>query len=334
MKISVMRAVSACLVSMVLFLSGCTTGDPDTQQAERSKDVQIVSTISVEKRRIAPMFSTKATVEQAKSFVLSTSQRGPYRSAVKVNDSVKAGQVLGWNNGVEIKSPVDAIVRRVGETSEHLPMYYPVFELEYQGFAFTVDAPTLLSVASIESLTGKFQIENGLGPTEIKAILASPGDQESLDKDLTATVSHNTEFQITNAEIATSFPKQENLAVFGENPSGQDPVFESGAEQGLRPRVASQSLVCLIDKNQPVHPGQAATVVLNGQTKADVLAIPVSAVAGRTGKGAVTLVKGENSSLVEVGLGVSDGAYIEITSGLSEGDVISTVAPNLDPRKK
>ena len=83
-----------------------------------------------------------------------------------------------------------------------------------------------------------------------------------------------------------------------------------------------------------MHPGQAATVVLNGQAKADVLAIPVSAVAGRTGKGAVTLVKGENSSLLEVGLGVSDGAYIEITSGLSEGDVISTVAPNLDPRKK
>lgn len=334
MKISVMRAVCACLVSMVLFLSGCTTGDPDTQQAERSKDVQIVSTISVEKRQIAPTFSTKVTVEQAKSFVLSTSQRGSYRSAVKVNDSVKAGQVLGWNNGVEIKSPVDAIVRRVGETSEHLPMYYPVFELEYQGFAFTVDAPTLLSVASIESLTGKFQIENGLGPTEIKAILASPGDQEPLDEDLTATVSRNTEFQITNAVIATSFPQQENLAVFGESPSGQDPVFESGAEQGLRPRVASQSLVCLIDKDQPVRPGQAATVVLNGQAKADVLAIPVSAVAGRTGKGAVTLVKGENSSLVEVGLGVTDGAYIEITSGLSEGDVISTVAPNLDPRKK
>lgn len=334
MKISVIRAVSACLVSMVLFLSGCTTGDPDMQQAERSKDVQIVSTISVEKRQIAPTFSAKATVEQAKSFVLSTSQRGSYRSAVKVNDSVKAGQVLGWNNGVEIKSPVDAIVRRVGETSEHLPMYYPVFELEYQGFAFTVDAPTLLSVASIESLTGKFQIENGLGPTEIKVILASPGDQESLDEDLTAVVSRNTEFQITNAVIATSFPKQENLGVFGENSSGQDPVFESGAEQGLRPRVASQSLVCLIDKDQPVRPGQAATVVLNGQAKADVLAVPVSAVAGRTGKGAVTLLKGENSSLVEVGLGVSDGAYIEITSGLSEGDVISTVAPNLDPRKK
>lgn len=334
MKISIMRAVSACLVSMVLFLSGCTTGDPDMQQAERSKDAQIVSTISVEKRQIAPTFSAKATVEQAKSFVLSTSQRGSYRSAVKVNDSVKAGQVLGWNNGVEIKSPVDAIVRRVGETSEHLPMYYPVFELEYQGFAFTVDAPTLLSVASIESLTGKFQIENGLGPTEIKVILASPGDQESLDEDLTAVVSRNTEFQITNAVIATSFPKQENLGVFGENSSGQDPVFESGAEQGLRPRVASQSLVCLIDKDQPVRPGQAATVVLNGQAKADVLAVPVSAVAGRTGKGAATLVKGENSSLVEVGLGVSDGAYIEITSGLSEGDVISTVAPNLDPRKK
>ncbi|MEW6977148.1 hypothetical protein [Trueperella pyogenes] len=45
-------------------------------------------------------------------------------------------------------------------------------------------------------------------------------------------------------------------------------------------------------------------------------------------------MKDGNSSVVEVSLGVSDGAYIEITSGLSEGDVISAVAPHLDPRKK
>lgn len=78
-----------------------------------------------------------------------------------------------------------------------------------------------------------------------------------------------------------------------------------------------------------------ATVVLTSVgVKADVLALPVSAVAGRMGKGAVTLMKDGNSSVVEVSLGVSDGAYIEITSGLSEGDVISAVAPHLDPRKK
>lgn len=75
-------------------------------------------------------------------------------------------------------------------------------------------------------------------------------------------------------------------------------------------------------------------MVLSGKAKTDVLAAPVNAVAGRVGKGSVTLFKDGAPSIIEVGLGISDGAYIEITSGLSEGDVISNAAPYLDPRKK
>ena len=331
MKNSVMRAAFVCLASIVLCLSGCAAGGTGTQKAEDTSDVQALSTVSVEKRQIVPTFSTKATVEQAKSFVLSVSSRGTYRSAVKVNDSVKAGQVLGWNNGAEIKSPVDAVVRRVGEASDDIPMYYPVFELEYQGFAFSVDASVLLSAASIDSLSGKFQIENWVGPTEIKAILASPGVQEPVNEEAGL---HNAGFHISNAAGITNAVAQDTSAASGRYSSEQDQPSETSSQQQLRPRVASQTLVCLIGKDQPVRPGQAATVVLAGQARTDVLALPVSAVAGRIGKGSVTLVKDGNTSLVEVGLGASDGAYIEITSGLSEGDVISAVAPNLDPRKK
>ncbi len=333
MKNSVMRAAFVCLASIVLCLSGCTAGGAGTQKAEDTSDVQASSTVSVEKRQIVPTFSTKVTVEQAKSFVLSVSSRGTYRSAVKVNDSVKAGQVLGWNNGAEIKSPVDAVVRRVGEASDDVPMYYPVFELEYQGFAFSVDASVLLSAASIDSLSGKFQIENGVGPTEIKAILASPGVQEPVNEDSSEAESHNAGFHVSNAAGITNAVVQDTSATSGRYSSEQDQPSENSSQQQLRPRVASQTLVCLIGKDQPVRPGQAATVVLAGRARTDVLALPVSAVAGRIGKGSVTLVKDGNTSLVEVGLGASDGAYIEIISGLSEGDVISAVAPNLDPRK-
>ena len=334
MKNSVMRAAFVCLASIVLCLSGCTADGTGTQKAGDTSDVQASSTVSVEKRQIVPTFSAKATVEQAKSFVLSVSSRGTYRSAVKVNDSVKAGQVLGWNNGAEIKSPVDAVVRRVGEASDDIPMYYPVFELEYQGFAFSVDASVLLSAASIDSLSGKFQIENWVGPTEIKAILASPGVQEPVNEDSSEAGSHNAGFHISNAAGITNAVAQDTSAASGRYSSEQDQPSETSSQQQLRPRVASQTLVCLIGKDQPVRPGQAATVVLAGQARTDVLALPVSAVAGRIGKGSVTLVKDGNTSLVEVGLGASDGAYIEITSGLSEGDVISAVAPNLHPRKK
>ncbi len=333
MHIPATRTVSVCLLSMVLLLSGCSTSGTDIQTAEHSSTVPVVSTVLAEKRQIVPTFSAKATVEQSRSFVLSTSQHGAFQPAVKVNDSVKANQVLGWSNGTEIKSPVDAVVRKAAEASADVPMYYPVFELEYQGFALAVDASLLLSVAPIDSLTGKFQIENGLGPTNIQAIVASPGDQALVDGESTAAT-QNTEFHISNAAIVTTVSSQNSSAALGGYSAAQMQLSKTGAEQQSRPRVASHTLLCLIGKDQPVRPGQVATVVLTGQAKADVLALPVSAVAGRMGKGAVTLMKDGNSSVVEVSLGVSDGAYIEITSGLSEGDVISAVAPHLDPRKK
>ncbi|WP_353066775.1 hypothetical protein [Arcanobacterium hippocoleae] len=301
-----------------------------------------MSTVSVEKRQVVPTLSAKATVEQAAPFVLTTSAQGAYRPTVKVNDVVQAGQVLGWNNGVAIKSPAAAVVRKMAEASENLPQYYPVFELEYQGFAVAIEAPALLAVAPIESLAGKFQIQGGLGPTEIMAIVAAPRNQGAEGEDTAAggaryskeSGMQNAGFSSAGAVLSTNAANLNNAAQAEQDGAVQGQPFEAGPELESRPRVASQTLLCLIDKAEPVRPGQVATVVLTGQAKAGVVAAPVSAVAGRAGKGTVTLVQGERTSLAEVGLGVSDGAYIEITSGLSEGDVISAVAPYLDPRKE
>lgn len=321
MKVPIKLKVSACLVPLVLLLSGCSASGTGARNAASSNPAQSASTVSIERRQIVPTFSTKATVEQATTFTISTSQRGAFKPVVKVNDSVKAGQVLAWNNGKEIKAPVDVIVRRVAEASVDFPAHYPVFELEYQGFAVAVEASNLLSVAPLESLTGKFQIQGGLGPTQIAAVVAAPGTHETAGGELNAVSPDSINSQ-------GSQDLSDNMATPGALSSPENLRPES------TPRVSSQNLLCLIGKDQPVRPGQVATVVLTGKAKTAVLAAPVNAVAGRISKGSVTLVKDGRSFPTEVGLGVSDGAYIEITSGLNEGDVIRAVAPYLDPRKK
>lgn len=200
--------------------------------------------------------------------------------------------------------------------------------MEYKGFALELEAPSLLSVAPIESLTGKFQISGGLGPADVLAIVSAPSIQEP----------ENGNLESDSADSHSSVdgePMGANLVKNGEESLLKDPVaVENNVAQIPRPRISSQKLLCLIGKDQPVRPGQTATVVLSGKAKTDVLAAPVNAVAGRVGKGSVTLFKDGAPSIIEVGLGISDGAYIEITSGLSEGDVISNAAPYLDPRKK
>lgn len=81
-----------------------------------------------------------------------------------------------------------------------------------------------------------------------------------------------------------------------------------------------------------VKPGQGATVVLTAETEKDVLLLPLSVIAGRQGKGSVTVIKNGERVQTDVMLGATDGAYIEILSGVEEGDVVSSIPPNLDPR--
>ena len=91
-------------------------------------------------------------------------------------------------------------------------------------------------------------------------------------------------------------------------------------------------LQCLISHEVEVKGGQNVTVVVTAESKENVLLLPVSAVAGRVKQGNVTIISDGEQKEVQVELGVSDGAYIEIISGLSEGDEVSAIPPNLDPR--
>ena len=92
-------------------------------------------------------------------------------------------------------------------------------------------------------------------------------------------------------------------------------------------------LQCLIRQEDEVLAGQSAAVVVRSETRKDVLTLPLSVVAGRQKVGAVSLL--QDGELIEttVQLGASDGAYIEILAGVNEGDQVSEIPPNLDPRR-
>lgn len=57
---------------------------------------------------------------------------------------------------------------------------------------------------------------------------------------------------------------------------------------------AESTLQCLIGKDIDVKPGQSATVVITAETRKDVLLLPLSVIAGRQGKGMVTVIMTEN----------------------------------------
>lgn len=95
---------------------------------------------------------------------------------------------------------------------------------------------------------------------------------------------------------------------------------------------APEVLQCLINHDITVKQGQNATVVITAEMKEDALLLPISAVAGRVKKGSVNLIVNGEEKVTEVTLGANDGAYIEILSGLKEGDEVSAIPLNLDLR--
>ncbi|MFT4028377.1 MAG: hypothetical protein QM675_00745 [Protaetiibacter sp.] len=97
--------------------------------------------------------------------------------------------------------------------------------------------------------------------------------------------------------------------------------------------VSSSSTVatvrCAVPAEVRVFAGLAAKLTLAGGVAENVLLVPTTAVVGGSGTGVVYLPAsdGGEPETREVTLGISDGAQIEVTSGLAEGDEILQFVP-------
>ncbi|MFV0373322.1 hypothetical protein [Microbacterium sp.] len=87
------------------------------------------------------------------------------------------------------------------------------------------------------------------------------------------------------------------------------------------------SLLCAIPEDVPAVVGLSGLVAIRLDERADVLALPIEAVAGTVTHGSVYPEGSERPTPVE--LGITDGAYVEIVSGLADGDVVRIPSPSL-----
>jgi macrolide-specific efflux system membrane fusion protein len=106
------------------------------------------------------------------------------------------------------------------------------------------------------------------------------------------------------------------------------------AAEAVQPNTGSQDdgyrpVACLLPIDAKVVAGLPAKVGVETAHQVNVIALPVAAVSGSSGQGEVTLVDGNARHLTTVKLGISDGAYIEIISGLKSGDKVLAYAPQL-----
>ena len=262
------------LIGGSLFLSACSQSrTPEGEYPDQQKQQTF---ITVQQGSLTPTVSAQAAVAQAVPFVAVAPAQGTFECFVSEGQQLTAGTVMGKVGTIELLAPCDAAVCHTAENGE-VPKNYPVITLWYTGFALQIDAARFLrALPENAQLNARFQITDGIGPTDVLAVVV---------------------------------------------PSEDDGTPKTGVLQ------------CLIRKEDDVFIGQSATVAVRSETRKDVLLLPLSAVAGRQKVGAVSLL--QNGELIEttVQLGASDGAYIEILAGVNEGDLVSEIPPNLDPRR-
>jgi hypothetical protein len=93
-------------------------------------------------------------------------------------------------------------------------------------------------------------------------------------------------------------------------------------------------LVCTPPASVKMINGATATVEVVTETAANVLVLPVEAVAGTQGAGKVDVVRPDGTRETrDVILGLTDGRVVEIRSGLTADESVAVPGPNLPPAK-
>jgi biotin carboxyl carrier protein len=100
-----------------------------------------------------------------------------------------------------------------------------------------------------------------------------------------------------------------------------------GPQQG---EDGSLSVLCAVPEYVKVFAGLKGIMAISLEQRNDVLTLPISAVAGTAETGQVSLIKDSGKTMLkDVKLGITNGVQIEIRSGLSEDQRVTSRAPSL-----
>nr|WP_228495117.1 hypothetical protein [Clavibacter sp. VKM Ac-2873] len=102
----------------------------------------------------------------------------------------------------------------------------------------------------------------------------------------------------------------------------------AASTEGAESASTGATVSCAVPAGTRVFPGLAADITIPAGEAPDVLTLPTTAVEGLADTGNVWLASesGEPEERA-VGLGISDGKVVQITSGLAEGDMVLEFVP-------
>lgn len=168
------------ILFLVFTLSACSAIGQTDENNLTDSATSAEKTVSVVRGTITPTVSTQTTIVPAVPFIISSPENGIFNSAVELEEKITAGQIIGTVNGKELKSPVDGTITSIAPSNESVPSNYPVAIVQYTGFALNVEADNFLStLPEYAELKAKFQVYDGVGPTDMIAVVSPAADENA-----------------------------------------------------------------------------------------------------------------------------------------------------------
>lgn len=166
-------------------------------------------------------------------------------------------------------------------------------------------------------------------------------DYSELDEFTVVTMSPDKEVEVSisvdESNILSIAPGQEadvTISSVGED-TFKGVVTEVDKEAESSSGVTRYTAVITLDKTEKMLPGMTAKVVINISGKENAIIIPVDALHQTSSKSYVYTQydkeTGEFGGIKEVVAGISNSNYVEIISGLNEGDTVYYIESKDDP---
>lgn len=305
LRLVVFAAVAVALVKIAFF------ADAEEDTTEPTAMLQ-ASTVSVERGSIVDVVEIDATVEADAAVTAKSTLDGDVRDLfVTTGQHVDAGAVLATIRKEIPQDPVSVIDEDGNETVTQPPSKWVTNDITAPSSGTISELPvvtgqvvavgdTIAKVApSTYSVTGTVQ------PADLYRLVDAPSEAnvDITDGPGGITCTGLTISNATPGDVAS--PDEET----GETSSG--PVIR-----------------CAVPSDVTVFSGLAATLTVETGSVDDALVVPVTAVTGLAGTGTVWVVDADGAQEErEVELGLTDGTWIEVVSGLDEGEQVLEFVP-------
>ncbi len=311
------RAGTAVVAAVVL--AGCTQAGEKKETPGLEARGTVVTTVQPKKQSLTNQISLSGKVSINPVFGIVAPVDGELRYLDRRPSSTPATRPLWvatvWHDGRprRIEIPKDSLLagRLMADRSD-VTAGMPVISARHAGYGIVADIDSAQAYRISSSVKNvRAQIKNGPGPfpcTALGTIAALPaGTIPEPPPEPTPTP------QGSGAPVPV--PDADNGT--GESPPG-----------GSEP--TGMQLVCAAPDEVKLINGASVTLDVITAKAGNVLTLPVEAVAGVQGTGKVDVVdENRNRKTVDVVLGLTDGKFVQIKSGLRGDEEIAVPGPDL-----